>query len=416
MNTELFIARRLFSNKKGEKSISGQIVTIAVASISLGVAIMIVAISVLFGFKAEIRDKVIGFDSHLQVVNLDGNNSFETQPIPVDSSLIELYKQEKGITHIQYFATKPGIIKTDENMHGIVLKGVADNFDWDFFQQTLKEGNLPNITVDSTSSDLLISQKIASLLKVKVNDNIFCYFYNEGESSYRSRKFKVSGIYESGLEEFDQLFVIGDIRHVQRISGWSNNEVSGYEIKIDDFEKIDQYLATLQNITLSKASEQSMLKVTSIVEKNSLLFDWLAVLDLNVWVLMVLMIAVAGINMISGLLVIILERTQMIGILKAMGYQNFSIRKVFLHLSALLSIRGLLWGNLIGLGICIIQKTTGIITLDPTSYYLDTVPILLRFVPIALINIGTLISIVMLLVLPSHFISKITPVESIQFE
>lgn len=416
MNTELYIARKVFSEKGKEKGIASKIVSIAVASISLGLGVMIVAVSVLVGFKKEVREKVIGFGAHFQVVNYDSNISYETQPVKIDSLFIDELLTTSHVTHLQQFATKPGIIKTDSDIHGIVLKGVGEDYRWDFFEESLIEGELPDITTTNTSDEIIISEKVSKLMQFGLGDKVYCYFYNEGDNTPRLRRFYVSGIYSTSLEEFDKMFVFGDIKQVQQLSRWKSNEVSGFELYIDDFNLLEPVFSELRQLTIIKATEESMLRVHSIVSKNPMLFDWLSVLDLNVWVLLALMIGVAGINMISGLLIVIIERSQMIGILKAVGYSNLSLRKVFLYLSAFLSFRGLLWGNVIGLGLCAIQYFTGIITLDPASYYIETVPIHFNLLYIALLNIGTLLAIVAMIILPSMFISRISPVDAISFE
>lgn len=416
MNTELYIARKVFGQKGNPKGIASKIVSIAVASISLGLTIMIISVAVLLGFKKEVREKVIGFGANFQVVNYDSNSSFETHPIKIDSNLIAMYKEVPHVKHIQQFATKPGIIKTNEEIHGMALKGVSNDFDWTFFSKNLTSGKLPIFSKDTISKEVLISQKVSQLLKLNVGDHLYCYFYNEGLSTPRGRRFDIVGIYSSGMEEFDELFVLGDIRQVKRLNGWHSTEISGYEITIDDFTLLDEVYAKLRQITLNNISENSMLRVFSIVQRYPTIFDWLSVLDMNVWVLIILMIIVAGINMISGLLIVIIERSQMIGILKAVGYSNFSLRKVFLYLSAFLSIRGLLWGNLIGIGLCAFQYFTGFLKLDPVSYYIDTVPVVINFGYLILLNIGTLLSIVGMIILPSMFISKISPVDAISFE
>lgn len=416
MNTELYIARKVFTQKGNQKGIASKIVSIAVASISLGLTIMIISVAVLLGFKKEVREKVIGFGAHFQVVNYDSNSSFETHPIKVDSSMIAIYRNVPHVMHIQQFATKPGIIKTDDEIHGMVLKGVGNDFDWTFFSENLRAGRLPRLIPDTISKEVLISEKVSQLLQLNVGDHLYCYFYNEGSSAPRGRRFNIVGIYSSGMEEFDELFVMGDIRQVKRLNGWHNSEISGYEITIDDFSLLDEVHANLRQVTLNNISENRMLRVFSIVQKYPTVFDWLSVLDMNVWVLIILMIIVAGINMISGLLIVIIERSQMIGILKAVGYSNFSLRKVFLYLSAFLSIRGLLWGNLIGIGLCTFQYFTGFLKLDPVSYYIDTVPVVLNFGYLFLLNAGTLLSIVAMIIFPSMFISKISPVDAISFE
>lgn len=416
MNTELFIARRVFSQKGRQKGIASKIVSIAVASIALGLSVMIISVAVLIGFKKEVREKVIGFGAHFQVVNYDSNASFETSPITDNPDLLEQYQTLEQIAHIQAFATKPGIIKTDTEIHGMVLKGVDMHHDWSFFAKHLLKGALPDYSTNEASTDVLISEKIARLLQLNTGDFLYCYFYNEGESNPRSRRFTISGIYNSNMEEFDELFVMADIRQVKQLYGWHSSEISGYELFINDYKLLDEVYLQLREITLNNASEQAMLRVYSIVQKYPLLFDWLSVLDLNVWVLLVLMVAVAGINMISGLLIVIIERSQMIGTLKALGYSNLNIRKIFLYLSAFLSARGLFWGNVIGIGLCLIQHFTGILQLDPKSYYLDTVPIVINVFYIVLLNAGTLLSIVGMILLPSMFISRISPVDTISFE
>jgi lipoprotein-releasing system permease protein len=416
LNTELFIARRVFTRKENKKGISNRIVSIAVASISMGLAIMIISVSVLIGFKSQIREKVIGFGSHFQIVNFDSNLSYETKAITIDSTLIKKYLTVPHVKHLQFFATKPGIIKTENDIHGMILKGVSPNFDWSFFNQNLIYGKIPDIKKNVKSNDAIISEKISRLLKLKIGDPLFCYFYNEGESSPRSRKLNISGIYRTSLEEFDEMFVLADLRQVQGLNNWQSNEISGYELTIDDFNQLKIVYPILKEITLNEATENSTLKVFSIKSKYPMLFDWLSVLDLNVLVLLVLMVAVAGINMISGLLIVIIERTRMIGILKALGFPNFNVRKVFLYLSGFLSVKGLIWGNLIGIGLCLFQYYTGFLKLNPELYYIDTVPISFNFFFILLLNIGTLISIIGMIIIPSFFISKITPAEAISVE
>ena len=283
MNTDLFIAKRLFSGKKKEKNISAQIVTIAVASISLGLAIMLVAVSVLFGFKSQIREKIVGFSSHFQVVNFDANNSYETRPIEMAPDVLSDFRNAPGVQHIQFYATKPGIIKTDEHIHGIVLKGVDAQFDWSFFKKNLKEGTIPQFADTAMNNDVLISKKVANLLNLKTNDPLYCYFYDEANKLYRNRRFQILGIYDTVFNDFDELFVMADLKQVQRLNGWTESQVSGFEIQVDNSNNLELYLPDLHNITLLHASDETMLKVTSVVERNSLLFDWLSVLDLNGW-------------------------------------------------------------------------------------------------------------------------------------
>ncbi|HNZ71375.1 MAG TPA: ABC transporter permease [Prolixibacteraceae bacterium] len=416
LNTELFIARKVFSQKENKNGISSKIVSIAVASISLGLAVMIISVAILVGFKREIRDKVVGFGSHFQIVNFDSNASFETQPISIDSVMIKQFLNAGHVNHIQAFGTKPGLIKTDDAIHGVIVKGVDTNFNWEFFSQNLTKGNIPSYKPDGKSNEVIISEKISKLLKLNIGDPLFCFFYNQGENAPRSRKFTISGIYRTSLDEFDEMFVIADLRHIQDLNNWNSNEVTGYELTIDNFEYLTPTFEKLREITINNANENSTLRVYSIITRYPMLFDWLSVLDLNVWVLLFLMVAVAGINMISGLLVIIIERTRMIGILKALGFPNISVRKVFLYLSGFLSAKGLLWGNVIGIGLCMFQYFTGIIKLNPDTYYIDTVPIVMNIGYIILLNIGSLLCIVAMIILPSLFITRISPVEAIVVE
>jgi len=267
LNTELFIARRVFSAKKENKGISSKIVSIAVASISISLAVMIISVAILIGFKQQVREKVIGFGSHFQIVNFDSNYSFETQAIEIDSTLIKKYLSIPHIKHIQQYATKPGIIKTDSEIHGMVLKGVSKNFDWSFFKKNLVAGNVPSLTQTENSNEVIISEKVSLLLKLRTGDPLYCYFYNEGESAPRSRKFTISGIYNTSLEEFDEMYVLGDLKNVQILNNWNDNQISGYELMIDDFNLLDQVFDVLRDVTLNSATDNSMLKVYSIVTR-----------------------------------------------------------------------------------------------------------------------------------------------------
>jgi lipoprotein-releasing system permease protein len=416
LNTEYFIAKRVFSQNEKRKGISNRIVSIAVASISLGLTVMIISVAVLLGFKNEIRNKVVGFGSHLQVVNFDSNLSFETNPVTIDSQIIGQLLNIPHVNHLQQFATKPGIVKTEEAIHGIVLKGVGPKYDLSFLKNNIVKGTLPEFKEGKNNTDVLVSEEIGNLLKLNVGDKLYCYFYNEGDNTPRARRFFISGFYNTSMSEFDNLYIIGDISQVQSLYGWHQSEISGYEINIDDFEALEQVYYQAREITMNMATENSMLRVYTIKQKYSMVFDWLSVLDLNVWVLLILMITVAGINMVSGLLIIIIERSRMIGILKALGYPNVKVRKIFLYLTGLLSLRGLLWGNIVGIGLCFIQYATGILKLDPASYYIDTVPIFFNFPYIFLLNAGTIVAILLIVLLPSMFISKISPVDAISIE
>ena len=415
MNLEYFIAKRLLGKKEGGKSFSRPIINIAIIGIALGLSVMILSVAIVTGFKNEIRNKVIGFGSHIQIINYDSNISFETSPVRKDNNLIEEILEINEIKHVQIFATKPGIIKTDNDIQGIVLKGVDPGFNWSFFEKNIKSGTTLREALSDTvlTNEVLISQSISSLLQLNVGDEFAMYFVQEPP---RLRRFKVGGIYETGLGELDMLFVICDLRHIQRLNQWDKDQVSGYEIQIGDFKKIQEVAYNIFDLIGYGNMEDNWLRVISITDKYPQFFDWLGLLDMNVWIILALMLIVAGFNMVSGLLIIILERTNMIGILKALGIENFSLRKIFLYLAAFLIAKGLLWGNVLGIGIGLIQNYTGLLQLDQTTYFIDTVPMNLNVVHILLLNLGTMILTVCMLIIPSYLISKISPDKTIRFD
>jgi lipoprotein-releasing system permease protein len=414
MKLEHFIARRLNSTSSGKGNLSRPFIRIATAAVSLSLAAMIIAVGVIIGFKNEIREKTIGFGSHIQIVNYDSNTSFETNPISRFQDFLPQISQIRGIRHIQVFAIKPGIIKTDTDIQGVVLKGVDNDFDWNFFEKNLVDGSILNLSDSITSNGAVISKTTSSLLRLYVGDTFDMFFVQEPP---RVRRFTVTGIFDTQMAEFDRLFVLGDIRHIQRLNGWESDMVTGFELLIDDFKEINNLSYQIEDITVYQFLEDgSRLKVQNIIEKYPQIFDWLGLQDLNVIILLVLMLAVAGINMISGLLIIILERTNMIGVLKALGAQNRLIQKIFIIQSGQIIARGLFWGNLIGLSLAFIQLHFGVIKLDPESYYLSTVPINLNYINIILLNVGTFIVTITMLLVPSMVISRISPDKTIKFE
>jgi len=414
LNLELFIAKKIHFSKEGDRQVTPPAVRIAMIGIALGLAVMILAVSIIVGFKKEVRNKVIGFGSHIQITNFDNNMSYEYTPIVVNDTLLNELKSYPGIRHIESFATKPGILKTDTDFQGIVLKGVDGSFDWTFFRDNLKEGELLTIDPEKVSTNVIISRYLANLMGLSVNDSFLSYFVQE---NVRARKFTISGIYETGFLDYDKLFVIVDIKQIRRLNGWSEDQVSGLEIMVDDYEHLDQIAEDLFFLMAEKKDvDGNNYLARSIKDLNPMIFNWLDVLDMNVIIILILMLAVAGFTMISGLLVIILERTNMIGILKALGQNNGSIRNVFLYVSFFLIGKGMLWGNIIGLSICLLQSYFKIFKLDPATYYLDAVPIDLSFQSFILLNLGTLIASMIMMLAPSHLITKIAPARSIRFE
>ncbi|MGB4293433.1 MAG: FtsX-like permease family protein [Bacteroidales bacterium] len=414
MNLPYFIAQRLIKDRREGASFSKPINVIAIAAIAIGIAVMILAVAILTGFKQQITDKVVGFGSHIQIVNFDSNISYETAPVSTSLSFIPKIKDMPGIKHVEVFATKAGIIKTDEDIQGVVLKGIGSDFDWSYFKTCIVEGSVFSVTDTATTNSVIISKKIASMLKLKTGDSFAMHFVQDPP---RMRKFTISGIYETSLEEFDKIYIFCDIKHIQRLNGWKNDEVSGFEIFIDDFNRLDIMTQAVRDMIGYRISEnEPKVKVTNIRMKYPQIFDWLNFQDTNVIVIIVLMLVVSGFNMISGLIILILEKTNMIGILKALGSEDGTIIKVFLYQAAYLIVKGLFWGNIIGIGLASLQLRTGLISLDPSSYYIKTVPINLEAFHILLLNLGTMAIIVLVLLIPAQLVSRITPVKAIRFD
>ncbi|RLD63777.1 MAG: ABC transporter permease, partial [Bacteroidetes bacterium] len=319
----------------------------------------------------------------------------------------------EGIRHIQIFATKSGILKTKDELQAVVLKGIGSDFDWSFFDKNMVEGKHFDVSDSAKNNNIVISKTIASMLKLKVGDKISIFFIQQPP---RMRRFKISGIYKTSIAEFDKLFVIVDIAHIQKLNKWTNNQISGFEILIDNYDELDKMSDEVFNVAgYNFNKDGSKLKITTIKDKYPQIFDWLEIQNVNVWVILILMLLVAGFNMVSSLLIIILERTNMIGVLKSLGAENWSIRKIFLYQASFLTVKGLFWGNVIGIFLCLIQKYFGIIKLDEASYYLSQVPINLNVLSIILLNIGSLVATFFMLIIPSMIISKISPSKTIKY-
>lgn len=412
MNVERFIARRLYKNENDGQRVSRPAVVIAQVGVALGLAVMIVTICVSLGFKHEIRSKVVGFNSHIHVSNIEASLSYETSPINVDDSLLQAVAALDGVRHVQRYVTKPGIFRTNEDFLGFVLKGVGEEYDLSFFDSYLQEGSLDSLRTSNNA--LLIARPMADKLALKVGDKIDTYFI---EQTIRARRFTVCGIYETGFGDFDNLIAVSTIATVQSLNRWDSCQVAGIEVALDDYDRLsDGAYRVGQFFDAYGQQHKEGYYVQTIEEQNPSLFAWLDILDVNVWMILLLMLGVAGFTVISGLLILILERTQFIGILKALGSPNISIRRTFLYLSAYIIGKGMLWGNVVGLTLCAVQKWTGLIPLDPKNYYLDCVPIEFNWVFLILLNVGMLVLSVAMLIVPSHLISKIYPSKTIQFE
>ena len=410
MNYELFIAKRIIAGKEYKNSISSPIIKIAITAIALGIIIMMISIATGSGMQDKIRDKVSGFKGHVQITNYDDNNSeVSINPIDKNQDFYPKFKNIDGIKNVQIFANKAGLIRTATDFEGIVFKGVSTDYDWSFFTEYLVEGKLPNFN-QTRVRDVLLSKTLVNRLNLKLNDTITVFFLKSSKNKLPSRyKLIIVGIYDTGFNQFDKNMVIGDIKEVQRSNKWNENQIGGFEVLLDNFDDIEQKGNEIY------AEIGSTLNSNTIVENYSFIFEWIELFDNNVWFIIGIMILVASINMITALLVLILERVQMVGVLKALGSDNWSIRKIFLYNAGYLILKGLFWGNLIGIIVLLLQQQFEFITLDPTTYYVSTVPVTIDLFALLILNIGTLILCFLMLIIPSVIITKINPVKSIKF-
>lgn len=407
MKPAFFIAKRLFTGSR--KGLSGGVTGIAVLSVAIGVSVMIASVAIMIGFKQQIRDKVIGFSAHIQIESLDNTSSWEVRPIDPEPALLRSLQEIEGVVHTQAVANKAGIIKTDEQIQGIVLKGVGPDYDWSYFEDKIVAGRLVRFTDAERSEEVLVSRILATKLFLALDDRLRVWFIGSDDTRIRGRNFRIAGIYETGLTEFDERFIFGHIGHVQRLNGWESDQIGHIELQIEDISQLNTltnkvYFTLPYNLVAYNARES-----------YPHIFDWLDLQDMNVVVIIVLMILVAGITMISTLLIIILERTSMIGILKALGSTNKLVRKIFLWHALAILVRGLVWGNLVGIGFCLLQQTTGILKLPSESYYLSEVPIYLDGLHVMFINAGTIAIWFIMMLIPTAVISRITPVKAIRY-
>ena len=410
LNLEYFIAKRLITSKEYKSSISAPIIKIAIAAIAIGMVMMIISIATGIGLQQKIRQKVAAFNGHIIISNFDENESqVSTKPVSIKQDFYPKFKNIEGIHHVQAVATKAGIIRTEAAFEGIIFKGVGKDYDWNNLKEYIVKGRIPNLSAN-LNPEVIISQYLANRLNLKVGDKFNTFFMKEnGNQLPNLRVFTIVGIYNSGFQEFDSTYIIGDIRHLQRINRWQPNQVGSFEVFIDDFTQIKQKGAEVYDQT------SSLLDTKTIIEKYYYIFEWLQLFDFNIIVILIVMIVVATINMVVALLVMILERTQMIGILKSLGADNWSVRKIFLYNASYLIFKGLLWGNLIGIGLLLIQKYFGIIQLNPENYYVNQAPVYINWFYILLLNIGTILICMLVLFLPSYIITKISPVKAIKF-
>jgi lipoprotein-releasing system permease protein len=410
LNTELFIARKLSFNRDSKPV---KVMTrIAVFSVALSIAVIIVATSVLSGFKIQLKEKISGFNSHLRIANLDSNYSFDTPPIRNDYDFYNSVAVLPEVRHIQQYAYKGGIIRANNDIQGVVLKGVGTDFDWSFFKQYMVDGCVFSVADSVTSNEVIISASLSKLLNLKTGDSFEIYFVQEPA---RVRRFTVAGLYNTYFEEMDKTFVVCDIRHIQKLNRWDSNQASGMEIMLHSIHDMDRAYAKIDNIAgYLTFDDGSRLEVTTLKNAFPGIFNWLAILDMNVLIILIIMVIVAGFNMISGLLIMLLEKIPMIGILKSMGMTDFSIRKIFLYRSSMIVSRGLVYGNILGLSLCILQYCFGIVHLNPESYFFSTAPVDINLLNILLLNISSFVFIVISQMIPTVVISRITPDKTIR--
>lgn len=411
---ELFLARKIYKGDNGGRKVSKPAVIIAKAGVAIGLAVMIVSVAVVIGFKEEVQGKVIGFGSDIRISNFNAARSYETYPVVATDSVMQLVKSLPEVKHAQRYSTKPAMVKTDDSFQGVVVKGVGQEFDATFLKHYLIEGCIPKFSDEKPTNEMLISQSLARKLQLKLNDKVFVYFIQD---EIRARRLTVKGIYRTNLSEYDNLFILSDLAMVNRLNKWEHDQVSGIELQVNNYEHLEEVTAEVARHFTNQVDQYGgTYFVQNIEELQAQIFAWLDLLDLNVWVILILMLGVSGFTVISGLLIIILERTQMIGLLKSLGAQNHSIRKLFLWLSVFLIGRGMLLGNAIGLLLCGLQYYFHIVKLDPTTYYVDTVPVSLSLWWWLLLNVCTLFLSVAMLIGPSYLITKIQPATSMRYE
>lgn len=405
MNFELYFAKKII---KGDKnSFSKPIIRISIVAIALGIAMMTLSLSIVQGFQAEIEKKISGFGAHIQISTYDSRGLLENKAISKNREFIPKLLKLNGVNHIQTFANKAAILQFNENNYGVVMKGVGPDYKWSFFEQYIIEGKIPTLTEGKKSTEILISSTIANKLKLKIGDDVLAYFVQQPP---RTRKFSICGIYNTGLGEMDEQIILGDIQQIQKINGWEDHHIGGFEVLIDDIndvDRLDEEVYELIDYDLSS---------TSIKDARPDIFNWLELQDINVIIIISLLVLVCGIDMISALLILILERTNMIGILKAIGAQSNSIRKIFLYNATYLIVMGMFWGNLIGIGISYLQLKFGFLKLPQEAYFIDQVPIQFDVTNLLLLNIGTLTCCFLMLIIPSGIIARITPIKAIRFE
>lgn len=415
MNFSFFIAHKLYKDKGGRQHVSRPAITIATAGVAIGLVVMLLSVFVVLGFKHTIRDKVIGFGSHIQVTNFMTQMSSDQAPIAMNDSMMKVIGGIEGVKHVERFAYKQGILKTDSDFLGVMFEGVAQEYDTTFIHHNMVAGSIPKFSDSQSGNHILISRNIADKLKVNAGDRIFAYFIDE--NGVRMRRFTIQGIYQTNLSQYDLVMCFADLYTTVKLNAWQPDQVSGAAITVNDFKQLDEVESWfVEKINRTEDRYGETYATQTIRDINPQIFSWLDLLDMNVWIILVLMVSVAGVTMISGLLIIILERTTMIGVLKALGTRNKTIRHIFLWFAAFIIGRALLIGNAIALGMALLQQWTGIIKLDPATYYVSTVPVEINIPLLIILNVATLLISLFVLIAPSYLISHIHPAKSMRYE
>ena len=415
MNLSFFIAKRIYSDKGDKRKVSRPAIHIATAGVAIGLAVMILTVSVVLGFKHTIRDKVIGFGSHIQVANFLTMQSSDPYPICIDDSIMRVIKGIEGVAHVERFALTQGILKTDEDFLGISFKGIGPEYDLSFIKSNLKSGSLPSFNDSANKGNLLLSSATADKMNLKTGDKVYAYFISD--TGVKMRRFTVSGIFQTNMSQFDNSLCFTDLYTARKLNNWDGQLCSGAEVRVADLQLIDAVASRIADkVNRTTDHEGNIFSSQTIYESYPQIFSWLSLLDVNVWIILALMICVAGFTMISGLLIIILERTQMIGVLKALGMKGASVRHTFLWFAVFIIGKGMLIGDLLAAAIIVLQRQTGFISLDPTTYYVSEAPTEVNLPAFLLVNAATLLISVLVLVGPSFLISHIHPAKSMRYE
>lgn len=415
MNLPLYIARKIYADTGDRHKVSKPAMRIAIAGVAIGLAVMIVSVSVVFGFKHTIQDKVIGFGGHIQVADFMTLQNQEQYPIQMGDSMLRVIRSIPGVSHVQRFAMKQGILKTDSDFLGVAFKGIGADYDTTFIHQHMVEGSIPHFSDSVSTNSILISQRMADMLHLKAGGRVFAYFIDQ--QGVRARRFTIAGIYRTNLTQYDRTICFTDLHTAVRLNGWESDQVTGAEVNVADLNRLNDVEGLfIDRVNRSVDRYGATYTSKTIQEVNPQIFHWLNLLDLNVWIILALMVAVAGVTMVSGLLIIILERTTMIGVLKALGARNRMVRRVFLWFAVFIIGRGLLWGDGIALALLLLQRYTGLVRLDPTTYYVDTAPVEINIPIILLLNLVTLLVSVLVLIGPSYLVSHIHPAKSMRYE